>query len=231
MKLFILISSLLLTNAFASESLHSQLEKKKKSSKAPVAIKKVMKKGVDDLRSSGIEKRTLTKGRKLPAFSLVDKRGIITPIKNIYSKNPLVITFYRGAWCPYCKLELKAYELLKEEFDKAGATIVALSPDKWNEIRKTKDKLGLTFDLYRDENNNIAKRMGLAFKVDGETLKLYSKFGINLEKSQGNDLNELPMPGTYVIDTKGVIRFAFTDPDYKKRAEPSEVLRVVRSLK
>lgn len=215
----------------AAESLQDQLNEKKQSSKAPEAIKSAFEKGIQDLRDSGILKKTLKKGKKIPDFSLMDERGVIIPIKKLYSKKPVVLTFYRGGWCPYCLLELKAYEALKSEFDEAGAIIIALVPDEWKEIRKTKGKYNLSFDIFRDKNNNIAKRIGLAFKVDAETLKYYKKFGIDLKKYQGNDNNELPMPGTYVIDTKGVIRFAFADPDYKKRAEPGKVLDVVKSIR
>ncbi len=228
-----LIFSLLLVFSAHAESLKERLDARANASskKMPDQVKQVMKNGLESLKASGIENRTLKVGRKLPSFALKDERGIITPIKNLYSKHQLVLTFYRGHWCPYCQLELKEYEVLNTEFEKAGAKVIALAPDKWNLIRKTKDKLNLSFDVYRDENNNIAKRMGLAFALDADTLGVYKKFGIDLEESQGNTSNELPLPGTYVIDKKGVIRFAYADPDYKKRAEPSEVLKVVQKLK
>ena len=229
----IVLFSLALIFSAQAETLKEKLDIRSQASskKMPDEIKAVMKKGLQDLKDSGIEKRTLKVGKTLPSFSLKDARGIITPIKNIYSKGPLVITFYRGHWCTYCQLELKEYEILKSEFEKAGATIIALAPDKWNLIKKTKEKLNLSFDIFRDENNNIAKRMGLAFALDSDTLRIYKKFGINLEESQGNSNNELPMPGTYVVDRLGIVRFSYADPDYKKRAEPSEVLKVVQSLK
>lgn len=231
MKYFIL--TIFVSLQLNANTLQDQLKARTDASakKMPNEIKTIMKTGLKDLKKSGIENRAAKEGRKVPSFALVDQRGIIVPIKKLYSKQPIVLTFYRGHWCPYCRLELKAYEVLHKEFEQAGAKVIALAPDEWKEIRKTKDKLNLSFDVYRDENNNIAKRMGIAFKLDKATLGVYKKFGIDLEESQGNSNNELPMPGTYVVDTNGIIQYAFADPDYKKRAEPSEVLKFVQDLK
>jgi len=165
MKYFIL--TFFISFQLNAESLQSQLKARADASagKMPTEIKKIMKAGLRDLKKSGIENRAAKEGRKVPSFALVDHRGIIVPIKKLYSKQPIVLTFSRGHWCPYCRLELKAYEVLYKEFEQAGAKIIALAPDEWKEIRKTKDKLSLSFDVYRDENNNIAKRMGIAFSI------------------------------------------------------------------
>lgn len=213
------------------QSLTEQLEEKTKEySKAPEEIKRDLKSGVDQLRETKLHVTALREGVKLPDFPIRTSNGSLVPIKTLYSQNAIVLKFYRGGWCPYCQLELKAYETLKEKFEEKGAKIVALTPDTYQEIRKTKDELGLSFTIYSDQNNEIAKQLGIAFKVDNKTLEHYKTFGINLEQAHGNNLGELPMPGTYVVDKNGYIRFAFIDPDYTQRAEPAKVLKVVELL-
>ncbi|MCF8058349.1 MAG: redoxin domain-containing protein [Bacteriovoracaceae bacterium] len=105
-----------------------------------------------------------------------------------------------------------------------------ISPDTVLNAKKTKAKRKLSFEIFSDLNNKAAKAFGLAFKVDKETLGVYQKFGIDLKTYQENDQGELPMPGTYIIDKSGVIRYSFVDPDYTVRAEPTDVLKVLRQL-
>lgn len=151
-------------------------------------------------------------------------------LSDFYKDGPLVLTFYRGHWCPYCMLELKEYQRLYSQFSKLGAKIIAVAPDLAMEVKKTKDKNNLSFTLISDQNHALAKKLGLAFKVDEKTLEQYKKYGIDLAGSQGNEGDTLPMPGTYVIDSNGEVVYAFVDPNYKKRAEPEEVLEVVQGI-
>lgn len=151
-------------------------------------------------------------------------------LSDFYEKGPVVLTFYRGHWCPYCMLELKEYQKLHAQFSELGAQIVAVAPDLPMQVQKTKDKYDLSYTLISDQDHALAKKLGLAFKLDEKTLKLYKKYGIDLAGSQGNKGDTLPMPGTYVIDTKGEVVYAYVDPNYKKRAEPQEVLEVVEGI-
>lgn len=181
-------------------------------------VKKEFARATKELKESGIEKQAIAKGVKAPDFKLGTQ-----DFSDIYKTRPVVLKFYRGHWCPYCIKELKEYQSMNSEFSKYGK-IIALVPDKEIEIKKTKKKFDLKFPIYRDTDNKIAKKFGLAFKVDKKVLELYKGYKIDLVSSQGNNNGELPMPGTYVVDTNGRIVYSFFDADYTKRADPKEVL-------
>ena len=204
------------------QSLQKKLEQRKNSSKAPVSVKSEFNRATEELRKSGIESEALGFGAKLPSFQIGEKS-----IDEIYKKSPVIIKFYRGHWCPYCIIELKEYESKIEEIKRYGSLVV-LVPDTKVEILKTKKKHELSFNIYQDKNNQIAKKLGLAFKVDPKVLELYKNFSIDLEKSQENTNGELPMPGTYVVDKNGKIVYAFFDADYTKRADPEKVIKALK---
>lgn len=231
-KAYFIFLSLFLIQVTFAESLESQLKTRREASakKVPKDIKKVMNEGVRALRNSELHKRAIGVGKKVPVINFMDLDKKRVSLSDLYEKGPVILTFYRGGWCPYCMLELDAYQKLLDKIQKAGGRVVAVSPDTIKEAKKTLEKRGLGFSVLTDPNNRAAHLFGLAFKVDKGTLDIYQKFGIDLKESQGNDNFELPMPGTYLIDRTGTIRFSFVDPDYTKRAEPEEVLAVLKSL-
>ena len=231
MKLMILVVIFFAFLVFSS-SFVSKLTQKRNSSKALSEVKEKMQKGVYQLIENKLdEKACALKGTKLPDEVFTNEIGMPIPLKNLYKISPLVINFYRGGWCPYCMLELQAYQEMMPEFKKAGIQFISFAPDQYREINKTRKKFNLTFPMYSDRNNELSKKLNLAFKVDKDTLDIYKGFGIDLQAYQNNKEYMLPMPGVYVIDTKGVIREIFVDPDYTKRAEPSQVLEKAKALK
>ncbi len=223
---------ILLSENTLSQTLTEKLNEKRTLSKkkTPPEIKKVMNKGVSDLRNSGLHKLALGIGKKVPAVNFKNLNNKLVDLSKYYGEKVVVLTFYRGGWCPYCMLELEAYQKNLELFEKAGALVIAVSPDSVMNAKKTKNKRKLGFEVLSDPENRAAKKFGLAFKVDKGTLEVYKKFGIDLKIAQDNENFELPMPGTYVIDKQGVVRFSFVDPDYTKRADPIAVLKVVQEL-
>ncbi len=233
MKFLLLIALVFSCNKEPAKSLTQKIAEHKQAStgKIPEEIKELFAKATDDLAKTGIAENALSEGNKLPNFEILSTSGEKVMINTLYEDKYLVIDFYRGGWCPYCKLELQTYQELLEDFIQAGARVIAISPDTVLESKKTKDKNKLSFELYSDPNNEAAKKLGLAFQVDSKVIEVYKKFGIDLEASQGNSENTLPMPGTYVVDKSGKIVFAFLNPDYTMRAEPSEVLEIVKGLK
>jgi peroxiredoxin len=184
-----------------------------------------MKDATKKLKESGIEKKAVNLGMSVPNFKLDGKA-----ISSFYGKGNIVLKFYRGGWCPYCMTELKDYQSLLSQFKNSGCEVIAITPDLKKEIKKTKKKHGVGFEIYRDADNAIAKKFGLAFQLDKRLLPIYKKYGVDLEVYQGNKSNELPMPGTYLVDKKGKIRYAFLDADYTKRAPAKEVLKECRKL-
>lgn len=187
--------------------------------------KEKMVKATKDLKASGIEKSAVNVGMKLPNFKVGGKS-----ISHFYEKSPVVLKFYRGGWCPYCMKELKDYQGLLSQFEQSGCKVIGITPDIRKEISKTKKKHSLGFEIYPDKDNKIAKKFGLAFKLNKDLLPIYKKFGIELSKSQGNSNNELPMPGTYVVDKNGKIRYAFLDADYSVRAAAKDILKECKKL-
>ena len=119
----------------------------------------------------------------------------------------VILSFYRGGWCQYCNLELRALQNLLPEFEKSNATLVAISPENPDRSLSTQEKNELKFPVLSDSNNKVARSMGLAKEND-----------------------KVPIPASYVVDTNGIIRFAFVNPDYTQRAEPSNILKSVTSL-
>ncbi len=111
-----------------------------------------------------------------------------------------------------------------------GYQVLAVSPDQPEELRKTVDKQHLTYQLLSDSDMVLSRAFGIAFRVDDPTLEKYSGFGIDLEQSSGCSHHLLPVPAVYIVDTRGVIRFAHWDPDYKKRLDPEALLSASRRV-
>lgn len=165
----------------------------------------------------------LRPGDKAPDFTLKDQNGKEVNLYQLLKKGPVVLNWYRGGWCPYCNLELKGLADKAAEITGLGATLIALSPELPDKSLTTIEKNNLPFTVLSDTDNHVARTYDLVFKLDKETADRYeSKFG--LSGYNGNNKSELPIPATYIIDQKGIIRYAFVNPDYKKRANPEEVV-------
>lgn len=182
-------------------------------------------KKTQELKDSGIEKKIPKVGETFPDLKIDGKT-----VSQYLKEKPLVITFYRGGWCPYCVKQLKEIdsELSKIE---PSAKLIALSPEQESEVRKTKSKNNLKFTVLSDKKNELARKLGLVFKVDPEVNKEYKLLGLDLEASQGDKSFELPVPATFVIDQNRKIVFAFADADYTKRADTKEIIEAVTKLR
>lgn len=221
---FILIFTIFHSTSIAEEKnrpLNDKLQsrRQKANQKRPDKVKKVMESQNMDLLKSGILDTAIKKGVSVPNFSLEGKK-----ISDFYRNKNIILKFYRGGWCPYCMIELKEYQGLYNRIKKSGCDLIGIAPDTKKEILKTKKRHFLEFPIYSDQDNKIAKMFGIAFTLNNDLVSVYEKFGIDLKKSQGNSSNQLPLPGTYVVNRKGKIIYAFADIDYTKRAEPTEVL-------
>lgn len=182
-------------------------------------------KKTQELKDSGIEKKIPKVGETFPDLKIDGKT-----VSQYLKEKPLVITFYRGGWCPYCVKQLKEIdsELSKIE---PSTKLIALSPEQESEVRKTKSKNNLKFTILSDKKNELARKLGLVFKVDPEVNKEYKLLGLDLEASQGDKSFELPVPATFVIDQNRKIVFAFADADYTKRADTKEIIEAVTKLR
>lgn len=190
----------------------------------------IMANATQALIDANIEANALKVGDTIPGFSLPNAKGENTNSNALLEQGPLVIAFYRGGWCPYCNLELRALQQLLPEFEKVGAQLVAISPQTPDNSLSTQEKNELSFEVLSDVGNNIARKFGLLFTMPTDLQQLYAHFNLDIPKHNGDQTFELPMPATYVVDKNGVIQYAFIPADYTKRAEPSEVLEVVKGL-
>ena len=197
---------------------------------APAAAVAIIHKTTDELIASGAADRALKAGDRAPDFALPDADGNIVRLSDLLASGPVAISFYRGVWCPYCNLELKALEEAVGDIRARGAQLVAISPQNGQQSRKSQRDNGLSFPILSDAHNAVAEAFGLRFKLQDELVALYKSFGIDLNASNGDDRWTLPMPGRFVIGTDGIIAYAEVNPDYTRRPDPSEMLPVIDRL-
>ena len=196
----------------------------------PEDVQNTMKAATDALDTSGITEQALTVGDMAPDFELPDATGKQVRLSELLKQGPVVINFYRGEWCPYCNLELRAFQALLPEFKQAGASLVAVSPELPDHSLSVSEKHSLEFAVLSDVGNRVSRQYGLVFTLDESLRPIYKNFGIDVSASNGDESYELPLPATYVIEPSGQIRYAFAEADYTQRAEPQDVLAVVREL-
>ncbi len=147
-------------------------------------------------------------------------------------EGPLVVTFYRGGWCPFCNKALAAWESRLDEVKGAGGKFIAISPEKPELARGTSKKSHLSYVVLSDSTNKAAEAFDVLFTVDAETRKKYEGYGIDLGEANASGEWKLPHPATFIIDRQGVVRYAHVDPDYAKgRADPGEVIDALKNLK
>ena len=186
--------------------------------------------GVDELRADGIAGRALAIGDTMPGFARPSAVGATVRSADLLGRGPLVVTFYRGGWCPYCNLELRAYQAQAARLAAAGATVVAISPEVPDETAKTAATNALAFDVLSDAGNAVARSFGLVFQLSDELVEIYRRNGNDLEKRNGDGSWELPVPGTFVVGTDGRVVLADADPDYTRRLDPEQVIAAVERL-
>lgn len=191
--------------------------------------KDLMKKAIDDLRRSDILKKAIKKGDSAPQFILNDVHGKKVSLKELLKNGPIVLTFYRGVWCPICNKQLSSYQGILPKIRAAGAELVAVSPELPDSGIKTEEKNKITFTILTDSNNRVATNYGLVFKLNDKIKKLYKEYGIDLQQNQGNEEWQLPIPATYVIGRNGKIKWAFLDVDYKNRATTDDILKALNN--
>ncbi|THC44067.1 peroxiredoxin-like family protein [Streptomyces sp. A1499] len=198
--------------------------------KLPADVLEVMDRGAAELLATRIAESALTTGDRAPRFTLPSATGDEVSLDTLLTEGPVVLTFYRGAWCPYCNLALRALQQHHDALTARGARLVAVSPQIPDESLTLIEKERLGFDVLSDLGSDVAKQYGIAFDLSDELGALYDRLGFELHRVNAGHARTLPLPATYVIDRAGVIRWAFVDADYSVRAEPSDILAALGSL-
>lgn len=213
-------------------TLQSQLTEFKAGFKTRATPQRVatMETATEQLRASGIERTALQVGQRAPRLSLPNAKGEAVDLSQLWQQGPLIVVFYRGGWCPYCNLELRAWQQLLPQVKAQGAQLIAISPQTPDNSLSTREKNELAFEVLSDSSLQAAEGFGIAFVMPQELVDLYSSVGHDLPKTNGNGRWALPVPATYVIDRDGIIQYANIDADYRNRAEPADVLATVNRL-
>ena len=189
-----------------------------------------MSQATNDLKQSGIEDSSLQAGSKALNFGLPNATGETVDLQGLLKKGAVVLAFYRGGWCPYCNLELKALQNALPEIKALGANLVAVSPQTPDNSLSTAEKNELTFEVLSDVGNKVAKEYGLVFTLPESLRPIYEKFGIDITAHNGDQTFELPVAATYVINTDGTIAHGFIDADYTQRLDPTEIVTALKNL-
>jgi len=213
-------------------SLAEDLTKQKQTAAAKFAAERLatMEGATAELRASGIEGLALKKSDNTPGVTLTNPNGQSISLAQLYERAPAIVIFYRGGWCPYCNLTLRAYQGLLPEIRAAGVNLVAITPELPDNTLNTAQKNELAFEVLSDPDLEAAAGFGLAFELPEDLAALYIKNGNDLRLINGTSRFSLPVPATYVIGRDGVIAYAHVDVDYRNRAEPNDALEAAKRL-
>jgi peroxiredoxin len=201
-----------------------------KGGKIPESLVVKLLEGIKDQVASGSADRALKAGDVAPAFKLKDAEGVSFNSAEPLSRGPLVVSFYRGVWCPYCNLELQALEASRAEIEARGASIVALSMQNAANSRKSLRENKLGFPILVDGGGIVAAAFGLRYSLKPEMIEVYKTLGNDLPAINGEGSWSLPVPGRYVIGRDGVIAYAEVNLDYTHRPDPSDLFPILYQL-
>jgi peroxiredoxin len=197
-------------------------------SQVPEEIQHLMRGAEARLEESGAALRAIKTGDRAPGFDLPNAHGETVSSRELLARGPVVLSFYRGDWCPYCNLELKALQERVAEIEALGASLVAVSPQTRDATTDTATRNRLTFEVLSDSGNTVAKAFGLDFELAEELRPIYKNWGADLEKLNGDPPFSLPMAATYVIGRDGTIIESFVDTDYTERMEPQAIIDALK---
>lgn len=199
-----------------------------KAQRVPAPVLQTMAEATRQLETLGIADRSLKTGDRVADFVLPNHLGEPRRLTEMLADSVVVLSFYRGGWCPYCNMELRALQQALPEIRATGAELVAISPELPDKTLDTQTRHALEFDVLSDRGNRISEAFGLAFELPEQLRPIYTSLGIDIPAFNGDASFILPVPATYVIDSNGIIRFHFVNVDYTRRLEPDEMLRALR---
>ncbi|MDP9264454.1 MAG: AhpC/TSA family protein [Acidobacteriota bacterium] len=210
----------------AHATLRARLEGIQANTRAYVPAEKlaITERAIEELRQSGIAQRVLPLGAKAPEFELADGNGKSFRSVEALTRGRLVVSFYRGRWCPYCVAELESLQAVLPQVQDVGASLVAISPQTPKHSGFTADQHELRFPVLSDPGNGVARRFGLVYRLPQELEQLYRGIFINLPNSNGDQSWELPLPATFILERDGTVLYASADVDHMRRTEPAEIV-------
>lgn len=197
--------------------------------KAPETIKEIYAEGINDVIRQDVVLNAKKNGDTAPNFILTNATGKAVELNDYLKKGPVVLTWYRGGWCPYCNMTLHHLQEQLPNIQLKGASLLALTPELPDKSMSTAEKHELQFEVLSDVGNTVAREYGIVFKLTDDVADSYQK-GFDLHGYNGDESDELPLAATYVINQNGTIIYTFLDAEYRNRAESKDILAALDSI-
>ena len=182
-----------------------------------------------DYASSADKVTPLLISSEIPDVSLKTIEGETVDLRKVVSEKPTILVFYRGGWCPYCNRHLSELQKIEDEIYNIGYQLIAISPDRPEKLKTALMENELEYTLLSDSPMNVAKAFGIAFKVDSKTVERYKSVGIDLESDSGYDHHLLPAPAVYILNTEGMVKFNYVNPNYRERINGDVLLTAAKA--
>ncbi|HXQ40446.1 MAG TPA: peroxiredoxin-like family protein [Candidatus Udaeobacter sp.] len=212
-------------------SLKGELDKIRADSLSDARIEAAYRAVVGQLSRAGTADQTLKVGGSMPPFMLPNAAGRLVVSDELLAKGPLVVTFFRGSWCPYCQRTLEALEEVLPRIHAAGAELVALTPDTGVYLSESETAGHPSPEILSDVDGAVGLQFGVLFRAPDIYRDLLAGFGVDLRERHGNEGWFIPIPASFVVDRTGTVRYAFVNADFTLRADPEEIVQVLEGLK
>lgn len=196
----------------------------------PEKVQGLIMNAFKDLMDSNLGEQALKEGDKALDFTLQNAKGGQTSLKELIQQGPVILNFYRGGWCPFCNLEFKALHDILPDIKALGAQLVGISPETPDHSMSTAERHQLQFEVLSDIGNQVAWQYGLVMEVHPDLHAYYLQWGFNLPEINGDDSFVLPIPATYIIDSKGTISTAYINKNYTERMEPDAIIQALKAI-
>lgn len=196
----------------------------------PAEIFNAIGQSITDLKETGIEAKAPKIGDRITLPVLEDAYGGHIDLAGLAQTGHLVISFYRGGWCPYCSVELRGLSAVADRLKQQGVALVAISPETPENASETSAKNALGFPVAVDRGNQFARSLGIVFPLPENLRPPYRQIGIDLASWNGDDSHELPLPATLIVDREGIVRFIEADADFTRRTEPEDLVAALATI-
>jgi peroxiredoxin len=196
----------------------------RKNRKVPSDILAAMARATEELKASGIESRAVKMGDRMPDFELPNQNGLMRRLSDHLSESPVVLNVYRGGWCPYWNLEMKALHDSLPQIEARGARLVGMTPETPDNAMATAERHRLGIDILSDAHKRVAERLGLVFELPEYLRPIYQGLGIDIPAYNGEQSSRLPVPATYIVGKDGIVAHASANADYTGRMEPADIV-------
>ncbi|GLR70255.1 peroxiredoxin-like family protein [Agaribacter marinus] len=207
----------------------------------PPELVSLIEQGAGEISAMAIVEHAINVGDKVPDFTLKDRNGSYRSLTEYLTDGPLVITFYRGVWCPFCNMQLAAYNAVLNDIHATGAQLVAITPETENAMEvlaqsnapseaKESAKRVVDFDILHDAKTEVARKFGLVFELPSSHKRLLDMLSFDVERANGDNSYAFADPATYVVGADGFVKWAFVPNNYRKRAEPEDILKALNNI-